>query len=157
MAAAQLGRTLVITMRKLVLGITALAAAASLSACGAGSSTSASAPFTNPMTAALQITHVQVGCHAWLSAGGVTSPTEDVYLSPGGTLTITNNDVMPHLLIGTGAQIGGANMNHMGASATLTFPRSGIYTFTTRAGEDYVPGVQTVGDDNKLRLTVVVT
>jgi hypothetical protein len=142
-------------MRKLILGVTVLGAAASLSACGGGS-TASTAPFTNPMTASLLITHVQVGCHAWMNAGGSTSPTTDVYLSPGGSLTVTNNDVMPQFLMGTGAQITHANMNHMGASAKLTFPHPGIYTFTTKAGEDYTPGVQTIGEDNHLLLTVIV-
>jgi hypothetical protein len=46
----------------------------------------------------------------------------------------------------------------MGASLKLTFTRPGVYHFTTKAGEDY-PGVtlKTIGEDNVLKLTVVVS
>jgi len=45
----------------------------------------------------------------------------------------------------------------MGASARLTFSAKGKYVFTTRAGEDYMKGVKTIGADNVLRLVVTVS
>jgi plastocyanin len=149
-------------LQKLLLAITVTFTAAALSACGAASSGSSAtrvadvASLGNPSSAALTITHVQIGCHAWMLQGGATAPTADIYLAPGGTLTVTDNDVMPHTLIGSGAAISGARMDHMGATAKVRFGPPGTYTFTTRAGEDYSAGVTTIGDDNNLQLTVIV-
>jgi hypothetical protein len=47
-------------------------------------------------------------------------------------------------------------MKHMGATLKLTFPHAGTYRFTTKAGEDYMKGVKTIGEDNVLTLTVTV-
>jgi hypothetical protein len=44
----------------------------------------------------------------------------------------------------------------MGASVKVTFSKAGTYLFKTKAGEDYMPGVKTIGEDNILRLTVTV-
>lgn len=48
-------------------------------------------------------------------------------------------------------------MAHMGATVKVSFTRPGVYRFTTKAGEDYMPGVKTIGEDNVLRLTVRVS
>jgi hypothetical protein len=45
----------------------------------------------------------------------------------------------------------------MGASLRVTLTRPGVYHFTTKAGEDYMSGIKTVGNDNVLKLTVIVT
>ena len=42
-------------------------------------------------------------------------------------------------------------------SAQITFTKPGVYHFTTKAGEDYMAGMKTIGEDNVLRLTVVVS
>jgi hypothetical protein len=47
-------------------------------------------------------------------------------------------------------------MKHMSASADVGFPSKGTYVFTTKAGEDYLKGVKTVGEDNVLKLVVKV-
>ena len=47
-------------------------------------------------------------------------------------------------------------MSHVGATASVKFPRAGTYVFTTKAGEDYMKGVKTIGEDNVLTLKVVV-
>jgi hypothetical protein len=47
-------------------------------------------------------------------------------------------------------------MNHVGAQAYLAFNRAGVYTFTTKPGEDYMKGMKTIGQDNVLRLSVSV-
>ena len=49
-----------------------------------------------------------------------------------------------------------ANMNHAGATTSLRFTRAGVYRFATKAGEDYMKGIKTVGEDNVLRLAVTV-
>lgn len=47
----------------------------------------------------------------------------------------------------------------MGASLRVTLTRPGVYHFRTKAGEDYpmMAGIKTIGEDNVLRLTVVVS
>ena len=45
----------------------------------------------------------------------------------------------------------------MGASLKVTLSRPGVYHFTTKTGADYMAGIKTVGNDNVLRLTVVVS
>ena len=75
-------------------------------------------------------------------------------------MTVVDNDVMPHTLIqvsGPKASLTGAAMKHMGAAATIAFPVKGTYVFKTRAGEDYMQGVKTIGEDNVLRLVVTVS
>ena len=60
------------------------------------------------------------------------------------------------LASGPQAQLSAAALNHMGATSTVTFPAAGTYTLTTKAGEDYSKGIVTTGEDNTLRITVVV-
>jgi len=131
-----------------------------------------------PGRASLTIRHQVRGCHAWSLNGNTFKATQSVVLRRGSSLTVTNNDVMPHTLIkvsglavryvnvqtGTmGAGMGmtgkaapGA-MNHMGASTKIFFSHAGVYRFATEAGEDYMKGMKTVGEDNVLRLTVTVS
>jgi len=76
------------------------------------------------------------------------------------TITIKNNDVMSHRLIektGPTAVFSGSRlMARIGATTKVTFPRAGTYVFTTQAGEDYMKGVKTTGEDNVLTLKVIV-
>lgn len=113
-----------------------------------------------PKTAAVTIRHQTKGCHAWSVNGGAFAASQAVTLARGGSITFTNNDVMPHALIklsGPAVHVGNAGaMNHMGARTTVSFARAGTYVFKTKAGEDYMAGVKTVGEDNVLRLTVKV-
>ena len=73
---------------------------------------------------------------------------------------IVNNDIMPHKLVKLSgpalALAANANMNHMGATTHLKFAKAGAYKFTTRPGEDYMKGMNTIGEDNLLKLTVTV-
>lgn len=108
----------------------------------------------------VSITHVAHGCHAWLvpSARNAT-PSATMTVRRGATVTITNNDLMPQLLIerrGPAMSLGTPDMNHMASTTSLHFVRAGTYVFGTSAGEDYVKNVVTVGPDNVLRLTVRV-
>ena len=50
-----------------------------------------------------------------------------------------------------------AMLARMGSSSKVTFSKAGVYKLTTRAGEDYMSGVKTIGDDNVLKLTVTVS
>jgi hypothetical protein len=47
-------------------------------------------------------------------------------------------------------------MSHMGARSRVTFPAAGTFVLSTKAGEDYMKGIKTIGEDNTLRITVVV-
>ena len=38
----------------------------------------------------------------------------------------------------------------------MKFAKAGVYTFTTKAGEDYMKGIKTIGEDNVLKLKVTV-
>lgn len=113
-----------------------------------------------PKTATAIITHVVKGCHDLSVNGNTASADQTVKLSQGGTLTVTDNDVMPHTLIqskGPAATISGGKMSHAGAQSTVSFPSPGVYNLTTKAGEDYTKGVTTTGDDHVLKLKVVVS
>ena len=112
--------------------------------------------------AALLIQHQVHGCHAWSVDGGVLKAKQSVTLRRGGVLTLRNNDVMPHTLLLTGGPkvaIAHATLGKVGASLTVTFTKPGVYHFRTKAGEDYpsMSGLKTIGEDNILRLTVVVS
>ena len=58
--------------------------------------------------------------------------------------------------MGLRGTFGPSMMAHMGATVKITFAHAGVYRFTTKAGEDYMPGMKTIGEDNVLRLTVTV-
>jgi plastocyanin len=82
-------------------------------------------------------------------------------ITAGTVVRFVNNDVMPHKLIqtaGSKLRLAHANMNHMSASTTVKFQKSGLYKFTTKAGEDYkgMPEMHTIGKDYVLRLVVRV-
>jgi hypothetical protein len=118
------------------------------------------APAQMPRSASVVIEHVTRGCHAMLVNGATqATPTATIRLGTGGMLHVTDNDVMPHRLVqlaGPAVGFTGAAMSHMGAQSTVMFPHAGTYSLTTKAGEDYSPGIQTIGPDNTLRLKVVV-
>jgi plastocyanin len=110
--------------------------------------------------AKITIRHQTSRCHAWALGQGPYKARLFASIAVGGTITIKNNDVMSHRLIeksGPKATISGSPaMSHIGASATVKFPHAGTYVFTTKAGEDYMKGVETTGEDNVLILKVVV-
>jgi hypothetical protein len=138
--------------RKKRIRTTALALA--LTAVFAGSAL-ASAPKTT-----LTIRHQTRGCHAWSFNSGAYKASLKIKLTRGTTLNVIDNDMMPHELIqlaGPKAKVIAPAMNHMSAQAKVIFAKKGTYRFTTKAGEDYVKGIKTVGPDNVLRLTVTVS
>jgi len=110
--------------------------------------------------ATLTIRHQTRGCHAWSFSNGAYKASLKVRLARGTTLTVTDNDVMPHKLIqlaGPKAKLVTPAMKHMSAQAKVVFAKKGTYRFTTKAGEDYMKGMKTTGPDNVLRLTVTVS
>lgn len=113
-----------------------------------------------PRHASVLIRHQTRGCHSWSVNGGAFKASQSITLRHGAVLAVTNNDVMPHTLVlksGPSLRIAHPKLGHMGASLTLTLTKPGVYHFGTKAGEDYTAGVKTTGEDNVLRLTVVVS
>jgi hypothetical protein len=110
--------------------------------------------------ATLTIRHQTHGCHSWSFDGKSWSATQRIAIVRGGVIAIVDNDVMPHKLIqvsGPKASLTGTAMKHMSAAAHVGFPTRGTYVFKTRAGEDYMTGIKTIGEDNVLKLVVTVT
>jgi plastocyanin len=110
--------------------------------------------------ATLTIRHQTHGCHSWSFNGKTWNPTQRITIVRGGVLTVVDNDVMSHKLIqvsGPKATLTGTAMMHMNAKAHVGFPTKGTYVFKTRAGEDYMKGITTIGEDNVLKLIVTVT
>jgi hypothetical protein len=149
-----------------------------LGATGAVSAAGAAAPALQSLP--VQIRHQTAGCHTWSANGSPFRAALSVKLARGGKLSITDNDVMPHQLVrlsgprvayslvNPGSMMGGSMMGtlkapyasgmmpHPGAVLRVTFARAGVYTFRTAAGEDYMKGVKTTGEDNVLKLVVTV-
>jgi len=148
-----------------LLGLLVLAGAFAGYAPAASSSTQAS----------LVIRHQTRGCHSWSLNGSAYKASQTIAVRRGGSLSVINNDVMPHKLIKTsgsavtytrlsaGGMMGlkgtypAQMLARMGASSKITFAKAGVYRFTTKAGEDYMTGIKTVGEDNVLRLIVRVS
>jgi plastocyanin len=132
-----------------LLGVLALASAVATAAVAAA-----------PRHSSVVIRHQMRHCHTWAAGTGAYAAHVDVTLATGGSITFTNNDVMSHRLIeksGPAASyVGSRLLSHVGAKVKASFPRAGTYRFTTRAGEDYMKGVMTMGEDNVLTLTVTV-
>jgi plastocyanin len=123
----------------------------------------AAAASAAPSSSTIVIRHQVRGCHTWSVNGGPYKAAQSTTIARNGTMTIIDNDVMPHKLIqksGPGARfVGRPAMNHMGASVKVVFSKPGVYRFTTKPGEDYMnmPMMKTIGEDNVLRLTVTVS
>jgi len=114
------------------------------------------------MPKTITIRHQARGCHAWSFANGPYKASLKVTVDRDTSLKFLNIDVMPHRLVqlaGPKAMLMTPNMNHMSAQAWVSFRRGGVYKFGTKAGEDYKDMramMKTIGEDNVLRLTVIV-
>jgi plastocyanin len=131
---------------------------------------------TQAKSGSIVIRHQLRACHTWSLNGGPYKPSLDVRLAPGRSLTITNADPMVHKLIqedgrrvamrtishdhmnvvGLHKITGSGVMNHMGAAVKVTFPRAGVYRFTTKDLGDYFE-LKAIGDHNHLMLVVRVS
>jgi hypothetical protein len=132
---------------------------AALAACAAALLVSSASAHGNATT--LTIRHQMKGCHTWSFNGSAYRAAQSITLARGATLTVKDNDVMPHKLVrtsGPAVQLRTPAMNHMGAVAHVRFTKAGVYRFKTKAGEDYswASHMETKGEDNILRLTVRV-
>jgi hypothetical protein len=152
-------------MRRSLTLLATVAAALGVAACGssptASTSDSPAKASAKPPSTSLMITHIVKGCHTWaVGTGTPVAPSTTLHVAPSTTVVITNNDVMPHLLksvSAAGAVLTTPAMNRPGAKTTVAMPKQpGVYTFTTKAGEDYSKGIKTTGPDNTLKLKVIV-
>ena len=137
-------------MNRRTLTAVALTSVAAIGAAGAAAA---------PASSVLTIRHQMRGCHTWSFDGKTWAAARSVTLARGSTLKVVNNDVMSHLLVqltGPKATIATPSMAHPGASATVRFTKTGVYTFRTKGGADYMKNVKTVGPDNRLTLQVTV-
>jgi hypothetical protein len=141
----------------------------------------ASAVSASSRSASLQIHHVMRGCHIWSLNGGPDRVIQTVDLARGGSMLITNNDLMVQELVKTsgpvvvqklvrpmmgamgmamnmsmGGKAGRYAMAHMGAQLRVTFPTAGTYRFKLVDRGDYMKNIKTIGPDNKPTLTVTV-
>jgi plastocyanin len=135
-------------MRKVILHITVLAAL------GAAATAAAAPPSVQVL-----IRHQMRGCHTWAIGTGAYKATQHLVTAPGTTLQFTDNDVMPHRLVqvsGPKVALRTPGMNTPGAHASLRLTSKGTYVFKTKAGDDWMSGMETVGPDNVLKLVVVV-
>ena len=118
-----------------------------------------SALAAGPKSATLTIRHEMKGCHSWSLDGKSWAASQKLTLTRGSTLAVVNDDVMPHRFVqvsGPKATLSHTAMTRIGAKALAGFAAKGRYVFTTKAGEDYMKGVKTTGEDNVLRLVVTV-
>jgi hypothetical protein len=140
----------------------------------------ATATAAAPQTASLQIQHVVRGCHTWSLNGAPDRIHQVVSLDRGGTILITNDDLMVQDLVKTAGpavamklvrqshmgtmptqmRMGGKAspyaMAHMGAQLRVAFPTDGVYRFKLVDRGDYFKNIKTIGPDNKPTLTVTV-
>ena len=134
-----------------------------------------------PRNASLQINHFVRGCHNWSLNGGRYRVQQVVNLPRGGTLLVTNDDLMVQDLVKTSgpavhmalvrqSHMGNMHMTmrmngkaspyamaHMGAQVRVTFTLSGSYHFRLIDRGDYFKNIKTVGPDNKPTLFVQVS
>jgi len=111
-----------------------------------------------PPAKKLTIQHVVRGCHVW-SDGSRRAATMSLTLKRGGAMTIVDMDIVPHELVQvSGPRLGLRGHMMMGGIDKVVFRQPGLYRFTTKTVEmGPMMNAQTVGPDNKLRLTVQVT
>jgi hypothetical protein len=106
----------------------------------------------------LSIAHTLHGCHVWVS-NRVLGPSATITIRRGMRLVIRPTCPMDFDLAQVrGPRIGlGTPRIVRGSSRVITFPRSGVYRLTAKnvqASADV--GLQTLGPDNVLVLTIVV-
>jgi hypothetical protein len=152
-----------------------LVIASALAASGVAGATAAA-----PKSGSLHIKHVVRGCHNWSLNGGPYRVHQVVQLARGGTLLVTNDDLMVQDLVKTSgpavrmklvqqSHMGDMHMTmpmegrpslyamaHMGAQVRVWFPAAGTYHFRLVDRGDYFKNIKTVGPDNKPTLVVTV-
>lgn len=110
-------------------------------------------------TVRLAIVHTVSGCHVWQSNRSLGSVTA-VSLPAGGKLYLRVSCPMDFDLTQvSGRRVAiGDRIFHTGTSRTIVFPRRGTYVFVAKNIQSSAEmGLQTLGADNSLRLTVRVS
>ena len=137
-------------MRRLLL---VLSTAALLAAVGVGTAAAAAPTFR------LTILHYVKGCHVWQSGSRVVGPAATVVLKRGTRLEIRASCPMDfdvrHV---RGPKLAGASGRvTAGMTYAIAFPKPGVYKVMAKNVQtsDEV-GLETLGEDNTLALTVVV-
>ncbi|HVC87824.1 MAG TPA: hypothetical protein VNC40_10420 [Gaiellaceae bacterium] len=106
----------------------------------------------------LAIVHTVHGCHIWQTTRNLGAATT-LTLKRGGRITLRVSCPMDFKL----AQLRGPKLVlgnpvlHTGTQRSVTFPRNGVYVISaTNLQTSAEVGLQTLGPDNVLRLTVTV-
>jgi hypothetical protein len=115
-------------------------------------------PAAASSTVRLEIVHYFRGCHVW-SRTAVLGPSVQVNVKRGARLTIRVSCPMDFDLSQTAgpALSLGSGRIYAGTTTTILFKRSGLYKLLARnVKSSEEAGLQTLGDDNLLKLTVRV-
>ena len=115
---------------------------------------------TPAKTIQLAIVHGFRGCHIWQTTQHALGPTGLIQLARGGHIKLRVSCPMDFRLVqvrGPRVVLGDATF-HTGTTRTIAFPKRGTFVFTaTNLQSSEQLGLQTLGPDNTLRLTVRVT
>jgi hypothetical protein len=115
---------------------------------------------TPAKTIQLAIVHTVRGCHIWQTATHSLGPTDVVKLARGGHIKLRVNCPMDFRLVqvrGPHVALGDPTF-HTGTTRTIAFPKRGTYVFSaTNLQSSEQMGLQTLGPDSTLRLTVSVS
>jgi hypothetical protein len=110
-------------------------------------------------TIALSIVHFVRGCHVWSTPSKVLGPTHAITVKPGTRLKIRVSCPMDFDLkqiAGPRVALGGSRL-YTGTTRTFVFRKPGIYKLVAaNVQTSDEAGLETLGDDNTLRLTVRV-
>jgi hypothetical protein len=122
-------------------------------------SAASSAAATQAPTIALSIVHYVRGCHVWSAPSRVLGPTTVITVKPGTRLKIRVScpmDFDVRQIAGPRLALGGARW-YTGATRALVFRKLGVYKLVAKNVQTSdEAGLETLGEDNVLRLTVRV-
>ena len=114
---------------------------------------------TQASTLALSIVHTVRGCHVWSTGSQTLGPTATISLKPGAKLKIRGTCPMDFDLTQTAGPklaLGGTRV-YTGTTRTLVFRKAGVYKLRAKNVQtSEEAGLQTLGEDNSLRLTIRV-
>jgi hypothetical protein len=107
----------------------------------------------------MSIVHVLRGCHVWALSSKQLGPTATVTVKPGTKLKLRVNCPMDFDIV----QVAGPRLAlgdprfYTGSTRVIVFKKAGLYRFAAKNVQtsDEV-GLETLGDDNGLRLTIRV-
>lgn len=107
----------------------------------------------------MSIVHVLRGCHVWALGSKQLGPTAIVTVKPGTKLKLRVNCPMDFEIVQTaGPKVAlGDPRFYTGSTRVIVFKKAGVYRFvgTNLQTSDEV-GLETLGDDNSLKLTIRV-